>query len=212
MRYIDIYECITKYYPLGINELEPIYQEYSGYKLLRELCFDKLNPVKSYLWEKLVSDLKSSFSSLICVKDETELIEPSYSCSLILSQEKTSNITYQKEIRLHVSVLGLFYTVYGLDTIRIYDAYDNVLLETQPILSVSPIDDYKDLIPLVRDIIKNIYSECSYVPFYYLKKRVKALSVAGVSVLEGSSASAFQALFTSEDIANYKFRGDVNYE
>lgn len=50
------------------------------------------------------------------------------------------------------------------------------------------------------------------MPFYYLKKRVKALSVAGVSELEDSGASVFQALFTSEDITNYNFRGDINYE
>lgn len=212
MKYIDIYECVIKYYPLGINELEPIYQEYSGYKLLQELCYDKLNSVKSSQWAKLLSNLKTSFSSVICVRDETESIEPSYSCSLILYQSKIGNILYQKEIRLHASVLSPFYTVYGLDTIRIYDTYDNILMDTQPILSVSPIDDYKDSLPLVRDIVKKIYPELSYVPFYYLKKRVKALSVAGVSVLEGSGASVFQALFTSEDITNYKLRGDVNYE
>lgn len=212
MRYIDIYECVIKYYPLGINELEPIYQEYSGYKLLQELCYDKLNPVRSNHWKKLVLELKSLHPCVISAKDETRSTEPSYGCSLVLSQNRISNITYQKEIRLHVSVLGLFYTVYGLDTIRIYDAYNNVLMETQPILTVSPIDDYKELIPLVRDMVKNMYAELSYVPFYYLKKPVKALSVAGVSVLEGSSASVFQALFTSEDIANYKFRGDINYE
>jgi hypothetical protein len=212
MKYIDIYERVIKYYPLGINELEPIYQEYSGYKLLQELCYEKLNSVKSNQWAKLVSDLKSSFSSIIYVKDETESIQPSYSCSLILCQNKVSNILYQKAIRLHVSILGPFYTAYGLDTIQIYDAYDNALMETQPILSVSPLDDYKDSLPLVRDIIKNIYAEHSYVPFYYLKKRVKALSVAGVSVLEGNGASVFQALFTSEDIANYKLRGDIHYE
>lgn len=212
MKYIDIYECIIKYYPLGINELEPIYQEYSGYKLLQELCYDKFNPVKSQQWAILISDLKSSFSSIICTNDETKSIEPSYTCSLILYQSKVGNILYQKEIRLHISVLSPFYTVYGLDTIRIYDADDNALMETQPILTVSPMDDYKCSIQLVRAIMKNIYEEYSYVPFYFLKKRVKALSVAGVSLLEGNGASVFQALFTNEDIANYKFRGDINYE
>lgn len=212
MKYIDIYECIIKYYPLGINELEPIYQEYSGYKLLQELCYNKFNSVKSKQWGKLISNLKSSFSSIICAQDKTLSIEPSYSCSLILSKNKISNIIYQREIRLHISVLGLFYTIYGLDTIRIYDADNNMLMETQPILSVSPIDDYKDSIPMVRNIIKDTHAEFSYVPFHYLKKRVKALSVAGVTVLEGNGASIFQALFTNEDITNYKLRGDINYE
>lgn len=212
MKFIDIYECIIKYYPLGISELAPVYQEYSGTKLLQELCHNKINPVKSNEWEKLISDLKVSFPEIISFNDETEIIEPSYSCSLTFYKSKKDNITHIKQIKLHVSVLGPFYTVYGLDIIQIGDTIDNVIMETEPILSVSPIEVYEDIIPIIQNIIMKSYPSFKYVSFYYLRKRIKALSVAGAEIIDNADASIFQALFTNENLTKYRLKGDVYYE
>lgn len=56
------------------------------------------------------------------------------------------------------------------------------------------------------------YPSFKYVSFYYLRKRIKALSVAGAEIIDNADASIFQALFTNENLTKYRLKGDVYYE
>jgi hypothetical protein len=211
MKYISVYETIIKYYPIGLDEFEPIYQEYSGFRLLQQLCLNKLEDKMYKKWKSLIDSVKKEYPELIVVSRESTLLDHSYTATFGLLREEKGTITYFREIYLNLSVIGPYYHIYGSDRVSINNP-GHQLFFSQPILTISPIDIYEPLLPMLRKKIEDNFSDYKFVPFYLLIKRPKSLSVAGANVGDGQDASIFQALFTSENITSYQYRGDVSYE
>ncbi|HEY9007114.1 MAG TPA: hypothetical protein VIM75_13330 [Ohtaekwangia sp.] len=118
---------------------------------------------------------------------------------------------YTRETVLHVSVLAPFYTLCGLDKIALNLESDK-RIEFDPILYISPQEIYEKWFPLIRSKIATTYEGYQFTPYSILKERVSTLSVSGAKIRKGQDASVFQALFTTEDVTNYKMVGDYLYE
>ena len=211
INYIDIYEYISKYYPIGISEFDSQYFEYKGYNLLQELVYSKLEHFQHNEWKDFVEKAIKEHSQPLKADGVSPMPDPSYTGSLLLLQEKTRNVIYSRKIVFHLSVIGPFYTIYGLDSIVIEDKIDQVL-SFKPILYVSPCNIYESWFLLIRHQFEEVYPMHRFLPYSLLKERVKSLSVAGANVKNDQDASIFQALFTSEDVTNYKIKGNDFYE
>jgi len=209
MDYLKIFEDIVKYYPIGISQYDPKYLTYSGTISLQRKCYDKLESPLYKKWKMLVGDIKKE-SGVASADAESPLFYPCYTGNLLIHKEKRGAITFKRSLVFHLSLLGPYYTIYGLDSV-IIKGIDGKYSDFEPLLYASPIDVYEEFFPLLRMKIEEIYHGYQLLSQYTLGKRVKSLDVCGAKVKEGQDSSVFQALFTFDDITNYKILGDFRY-
>lgn len=209
MEFINVFEEIVKYYPIGINRFDNLYMQYRGIDLAEKLCSKKLRGQSYKKWKTFVEE-KSEISGNALIYDyDSPLMFPSYCGSYLLDEQQIGTVLYERKIYFHVSVLAPFYTIYGLDKIlkKNTSGYD----EFEPIVIISPLDIYELPFYTLRNEIETNYENYNFLSFSMLKKRPRALSVPLAKVKEGQDASIFQALFSPEDITNYKTKGDLLY-
>lgn len=211
MNYIKVYEDIIKYYPIGISSYDPRYLEYSGIISLQNKCYEKLDSLAYNKWKALVKEAKKEIVGSLNLDSESPLFYPCYSGSLLLYKEKKGSMLFKRTIVFHISVIAPYFTIYGLDNISI--AHNNMLpIEFDPILYASPIDIYEESFKLIQKKIEDQYDGYRFISQNTLGKRITSLEVAGANVNEGQSSSIFQALFTFDNVTNYKWIGDPWYE
>ena len=211
LSYPEVYEEIIRYYPLGIKDSDPQYIEYPGINLLQELCYKKNEQAAYGMWKRLVKNIKGDNSKVLHASSESPLFDPSYTGKLLLSKVKDEVNIYSRELYFHVSVIGQFYTVYGIDRVASNSGMQNSTMY-DPIVYFFPFDIYEKWFQLVRNKIEEVYTNHKFVQYALLKLRIPLISVSGLKGPFGQHPSVFQALFASEDITGYNFKADILYE
>jgi hypothetical protein len=210
MNFTMIYDYITKYYPIGVKATNPEYFNYHGIKLLNELSSKKLESLRQNEWKSFIKRIKNKDLKISSIKDETLLDEPAYSASITLQKKKIEFGTFTREIRFHVSLIAPFYTVYGLDRVKLkLDKEEGI--DFDPVVYVSPIYIYDSWFELLRNSIEESYTGYDFISFHHLSNRIDGLSIPGATLPYETNASIFQAFFTPEDITRYKVKGDTLY-
>src|SRR5688572_29262462 len=103
-----IFECIQKYYPVGITlneDNEKFYRSYPGFIELEKIIVDNIHNRKNLRerWTLFEKHLKSKLK--VKVEGTTYGLNPSFSASLILEQRKSKGIISSKELHFAVSLL-----------------------------------------------------------------------------------------------------------
>lgn len=113
--YGNIIQTVKRYYPLGVKNREKSYFEYSGQIELGELVVDNIHKAKNYKsrWKEFEKQLRVELNQKIW--GETYAAKPSFSASVIIKRSKRSDLMHIKRLHFSVSLLGPFYTVYGID-------------------------------------------------------------------------------------------------
>jgi len=206
MNYIEIFEQINKYYPIGIDRFDNVYNEYEGIDRIHELCQKKLEKSPYKRWKNLVEETSKVHAGVISFDYESPLFYQSYCGHYLLHREKTEIMTYEREIHFHVSVLAPYYTIYGLDKVSL-TIKNQGRCTFQPLLYVSPINIYEKWFGTLREKIEAQYKGFEFLEHMFLKKRVKSLSVINAKIKDAQDASVFQAFFAPDDITNYQTVG-----
>ncbi len=104
-----------KYYPLGIKSDLPTYHEFPGQVELGKIVVDNIHNNKNFKsrWKDFEKELRRDLKKSI--EGQTYAFRPSFSSSLSLSKFKHNELLHFKSLRFSVSLLGPFYTVYGVD-------------------------------------------------------------------------------------------------
>lgn len=210
VQFIDLYETIVKYYPIGIDALDPVYQDYHGIKSLQELKINKLKSNKFEEWKSFIERIKGDKANVLESSSESGLYDCCYSGNLLLKKERCNSMIYFQEICFHVSVLGPYYFVYGKDSIAVVNNGTQVNFE--PIIFIAPIKHYEFWFEYIRKKIQDEFTEYHFIPYSLLAERVKSLSVGDVAGQPKCDASIFQAIFNNEDITRYKYDGNLLYK
>jgi len=210
LNYDELYNEITKFYPLGIKHTDPKYSEYPGLFEMQDLSHKKLAPTASKKWKSLVTGIHLPNNKILRASSESILFDPSYTGRLLVLKEKFGQATFTREIVIHLSVLAPYYTVYGMDKVSL--AIDGEEMIFDPIVYVSPYAFYSAIFPVVRDEVEKQYEGVKLIPFGLLSKRVSEVYVSGSKGSADRNASVFQALFTPEDVTSFKLIGDIYYE
>jgi hypothetical protein len=207
MDYLDLYEIVAKYYPIGISDNNPSYLDFSGYRNLRSLCEKKGEQGGDDTWKSFLVAFKSKSPRILSTEIISQRYHPCFSASFQISFEKTETITYTRELQTHVSLLGPAFTIFGVETVTI-----NQLEATlNPLIIISPISAYEEYFISARQFIGDYYPKYQFVPFMMLENRVPGLRVNGADNEQQQDSSFFQALFTYENITNFPTEGDFFY-
>lgn len=213
MEFIDIYSCIAKCYPIGMDRYNPLYQQYAGYQSLIKMIENKVSPeLYQNKWKPFVKSFKQELPEIINAVSESMLLDACYTGELTLKKENIKSLLYKQKLVFHLSVIESFFTIYGKTEVVISDEETKGrFLNFDPIITVSPIRIYERYFNHVKAKIRDIYPESSFVPFVFLKQRVNGLTIDTSDLKENQYSSVFQALFLGENVTDYKIEGDLFY-
>jgi hypothetical protein len=205
---MDIDEEISKFYPIGLTESDPLYyrsEEWRRHQMVLETRNDADVVQK---WKVLLSGLTRHLVNAADVKSTSNELRPSFSLEILLFTEKTQMVTYTRQIQLHLSLLAPFYTIVGWDLVYL----NQVQRWLDPLVYISPTSIYEKWFPLIRNQVKEAYPKYVFLPHYRWAGRVSHLSVPGAEECYDPDASVFQALFMPRNVGNYHMIGDDLYE
>ncbi|MEP7319473.1 MAG: hypothetical protein ABI921_12055 [Panacibacter sp.] len=192
--YWSIIETIKKYYPMGIeDDTWMCYNKDPSRKSLEEIIVKNIHEeseIKS-IWNSLNTDV---------VKDlNKELIgttygqSPSFSAELILEKFENEKVWYRKKLCFSISLLGPFYTIYGIDETAInYPERKNYSYYKINAITTSPLEEFETPFLYLQKKIEEKWEAYKLVPFYINSMYVKGLKVPQIQQPENT---VYHALF-----------------
>lgn len=210
--YGPIFEAILKYYPTGIKSDLPAYHEFPGQVELGKIIIDNIHSNKNFKarWKDFEKEIRSSSKKR--VEGQTYAMRPSFSSSLILKKFKHNELLHFKTLRYSVSLIGPFYTVYGVDETAITDNMDghDVFYTAINIVTVSPYKEFESSFNFIRLKIEERFKGYKFIPF-----GLHSMSIEGLydPYKDDEEYTIYRALF--DDFLNeydpYRKRGDYRY-
>jgi hypothetical protein len=221
-----LYTTIQQYYPLGLTVLEyddELRHRYPGHERLWSICTNRIDdyPAFRQRWKPFRDHLKTIFKRTVY---QSEALAPSYAGHLVLHKPKAMGLAHCKELHFAISLLGPYYTIYGLDTSSVelpetQYAMGHSEPNTQPLmrsaihaLTISPYEEYADLFVRLEMAIQEWFPEHRLVPY-----TVGCQTLAGLVVEDCPTQPAclHAALFHTEipwQSLNFRHqRGDEHY-
>ncbi len=211
MNYSDIFDVVCKYYPIGIDRDDPCYKDYHGSHLLELRVKEILSSSESKVrWKELFKKFKFDFPEILDANTDSRPSNVCYSAEILINEKKIENITHTLKLYCHLSYLGPFFCIYGKEEIFVEKTIN--ITRFDPLLIVSPEDIVENYFSSLRNRIEEEYPEIRFLPFFWLNKRVKCLRIVTSDLKEYQCSSIFQALFTRENITDYKILGNELYK
>jgi hypothetical protein len=217
-----IYETIKKYYPVGIvwqedDSEESFYQQYPGQKAKDQLIEDNIHLRKNYQqrWGKVLKLLQKQVDQ--SVEDTSH---PCYSGVIQLEKQETTRFILTKELHFVVSLLGPYYTLYGLDKSWLLlegelpffpdrEEHQKHLnhYQTTHAITISPFLEYESIFRIVHQRLKASFPDYRFVPYPIYYQQLQGLYTGE----KDSKGYIYQALFNQRLDLTAKARGDVRY-
>lgn len=192
-----VYDAIKKYYPLGVSKDYDSYFEYPGLKMLEKLIVDTIHQPSQFKesWKKLCDDYSTSHK--IKVIDSTYGIAPSFSAIMEWDAGKFGDRVVAKELHFAISLLGPFYTVFGLDNTSLQD--NETPYRHSHRIIISPFHEHKAHFNQIREEIEQAFPGYKFVPYFIHSSYIKGLEVR---YRDEKSNTIYNALFN--DLCTFK--------
>ncbi|WP_303312236.1 hypothetical protein [Hymenobacter sp. BT730] len=186
--YWPIYDTIKQYYPLGIytnEESRGLYDSYPGSKALQSVIHNNIWNKKNFSqgWSEFEKFLRQYFKRQVI--GTTYANAPSFSSYVLLEKTHLDKLFHYKELHFTVSLLGPFYTIYGLDFtgIKLEEIWDPLDTSNRRIvdrssisaITTSPYLEYETHFIDLEAQIKQRYPQFRMVPFNMNMKSIKGL-------------------------------------
>jgi hypothetical protein len=210
--YGELIETVTHYYPIGIKSSADSYHTFSGQVALSEIVIDNIHKVKNYKsrWKEFENKLKFALNKKIW--GETYATKPSFSASVIIKKSKHHDLIHIKKLHFSVSLLGPYYTIYGIDETAIVDEKDGRDLYYSAIntVTVSPYKEYESSFISLRELIEKQFTDYKFIPFKLHSKSIEGLFDP---YHNDEEMTIYGALFDDflQGYNLYKTRGDSQY-
>lgn len=206
----EIYKVIADHYPIGLLTTDKAYNQHPGLKVAKAIR-EAINPEK---WEKFVLSISRHNMNLnegLVDKVDWGLDGSACYGQVLLFETDIAGVRYKRQINFHLSLLAPLYAVYGIDNIAVKTP-SQVHVTFDPVIFISPIDIYDRWFRIIRQHIEAYSSGARFVPFSVLSRKVPSLSIPGAILKRGTDPSVFQALFSGNDITDYRYFGNILYE
>ncbi len=213
-----IFKTISNYYPIGISlDENSLYNRFPGSIERVDLIHENIHDNNNFKtkWKTFEKHVKINLKKKVV--GATYGLAPSFSSEIILSQMNESGVLYSKELHFTVSLLGPYYTIYGLDSTAVQlRISDNIDLPygsymTHNAITVSPFAEFKVLFTKLKELIKERFPEYKFVPFEILQMSIHGLKV---DHCRKENCRIFNALFNDNvdlDGIEWRCRGDRFY-
>ncbi len=188
-----IYDAIKMYYPIGIKR--SIYFEYPGIKKLSDLVVENIhNSDNLYnIWGSFEKEISERFN--IEVIGTTYGQAPSFSCDLIIEIVEVDQLKRIKKLSIAVSLIGKFFTIYGVDETIIIEKNENIFdfnFHSINVLTASPYREFETIFKDLKSMVEARFSDYKFVPFAINSMFIKGLQVR---YLDKEECTIYNALF-----------------
>ena len=212
---VEIAETIKEFYPVGVSRESPEYNAHPGVIKMNEIMEDNILNNKNYKerWgtflKKMGKDLKKSTENL---RSTTYGIGPSFSADLILENYEDDAIIRVKKLSFAISLIGPFYTVYGIDEtgIKEKDHEFGGAYRAINVITVSPFKEFEKDFNYVQQQIEHRFANYKFVPIKMSLAEVKGLYHHYLENAKVHNA-LFNHLFDLYDTSFGHTRGDTHY-
>ncbi|WP_341835524.1 hypothetical protein WJU16_21845 [Chitinophaga pollutisoli] len=209
--YWPVYDAIKKFYPIGLHPNDSLYSTYKGRKMLGDILVERVHdPVQFKEF--------SGFSDKVGAAMGCEVIgwtfgqEPSLAFEVILEKIEQRPVSYARKLYFAKSLLGDFYTIYGLETTTVWkeDGERPQQYRSDNVITVSPIAEFREPFLALKQLVNEHFPHHKQVPFGILRMVMPGLHTPFDGLNE---STVFHALFSQHYDAKHPFRelGDMNY-
>lgn len=218
-----LYEAIKTHYPIGLYWDEDDYtffRSYPGLETLTNRILDNVHNTRNYRqrWVAFEKQLKTEFAKPII--GTTYGQAPSFSAFVQLENQKRKDLIRSKELHFAVSLVGPFYTIYGVDKttvllddkpVRAYPGEMDIALrhyEALHCVTVSPYQEYEALFLQLEQQLQERYAGYRLIPY-----RISQMHLEGLRVdySQPGKATIHDALFDGQCPFDIPMRGDDYY-
>jgi len=210
--YGPVIESILRYYPVGLKSDSTAYHEFPGQVELGKIVVDNIHSRKNFKtrWTDFEKEIKKAFKK--SVEGQTYATRPSFSSSVILKKFEHEELIHIKSLHFSVSLVGPFYTIYGMDETCITDTKDgrDLFYTAINIVTVSPYKEFEAPFNLLRAKIEERFTDYKFIPF-----NLHSMAIDGLydPYHNDEEFTIYRALF--DDFLNeyntYRKRGDYKY-
>lgn len=219
-----IEETLIKYFPItnphDFNE-ENI-KDFKGYQDIGEILNINFGTNKIYRekWGKFKKHLKEGLKSP--VQESTVAFYPCYSGIVTLKKEKNNNLIYSKELHFFISLLGPYYSIFGVDKCEIMleelmptmNGSEEIL--TRPYsanlaITVSPYLEFQESFLDLQQKILDYFPTLKFVPYSINLRKEEGISLVFPSREEKINNTVFSALFRPDNFFSSETRGDTYF-
>ena len=212
---IDIGNTIKEYYPIGVSRPSSEYEAYPGTIKLRAIMSGNILNNKNFRerWgtflKKLRKELKKSTYNLVST---TYGVGPSFSADLELERYEDESLIRVKKICFAVSLIGTFFTVYGIDETFIKEKRPEFPRSYHAInvITASPYLEFQNDFKYLEQQIEKQFEGYQFVPISMSLSEVQGLYHDYLECGKVHNA-LFNHLFDLYDPSFQKFRGDQWY-
>jgi hypothetical protein len=224
-----IYETIKRYYPIGIawqreDEEDFLSEDYPGTKELSKLIKENIFVRKNFKerWGKCKEFLREQLRKP--VQDTVIAWHPCYSGFISLKKTKGQDFTITKELHFAISLLGPYYTIYGLDrseirlprerpTLRKEHQKENfdISHRADQVLTISPYLEYEQSFQSLQAKLTEWFANYKFVPYAVYSMQLEGLHTPIDVGKEANTGYIYSALFNLQFTFPMEIRGDEGY-
>jgi hypothetical protein len=219
-----IEETLIKYFPIAnLHDYnKENIKEFKGYQDIGEILNVNFATNKNYRekWGKFKKHLKKELRSPVL--ESMVYFYPCYSGFITLKKEKNNNLTYSKELHFFISLLGPYYSIFGVDKCEIMleeltprmNGVEEIL--TRPYranlaITVYPYLEFQESFQDLQNKILDYFPSLKFVPYSINMRKEKGISLLYPSSDEKINNTVFSALFRPDFFFNSEPRGDTFY-
>lgn len=203
----EIYDAIKSFYPLGIPRGEGggVYFEYAGIKKLEQIVVENIHDENNFKnrWANYRNELAEKLEKEVIGKTYGQ--SPSFCSSVVLERNEIGNCTHLKELYFAVSLVGNFFSIYGLDSTLILEDQESFKgYQVANMVTTSPFKECEKVFSTVENSIRERYPTYKMVPFAFGQQIIDGLQVR---YSDAEVCSIHMALFNDfvQPRNNFKF-------
>jgi hypothetical protein len=120
---------------------------------------------------------------------------PSFSCDLIIEIVEVDQLKRIKKLSIAVSLIGKFFTIYGVDETIIIEKNENIFdfnFHSINVLTTSPYREFETIFKDLKSMVEARFSDYKFVPFAINSMFIKGLQVR---YLDKEECTIYNALF-----------------
>lgn len=225
----EIFDTIKEYYPIEEqykNYKPEALRDFPGYQKIGQLIEENFINRKNHKerWTSLSKYLRTSLKKRVI--SSNGLFDCCASGEVIMDAFKSKEYTKTKKLCYYISLLGPYYTIYGMDSSEVilptkYSNFDGDEIRVIPysadhVVTISPVFEYESLFVQLQDKIKERFTGYKFIPYSTGVSSIEGISRRYMS--EDDSAednrhknNIYAALFGLKVKPRCRYRGDSNY-
>ena len=141
------------------------------------------------------------------VKRETRL-QPGMGVRVTIEEQTLGALTAKKTLHLYQSLLGPFFTIFGVDEVHYYNGI-YFTHQFDPIITAAPIEEYEQAFVQLWEHHQTQFPALLFMPFNLARLQYPGLRTSWTS--HTGDNCWLEALFTRTDFGQYSFRGDMQF-